>query len=160
MTAGTLITNYLLLHLGREFPGLDVWPAAVVKARTPRGYVQAGEIGQADITGVWGGRCAFCGHLTVDGCAGLVDHDFSFPGRSVWIEVKSPGDRQKPRQKDFERRVSRLGALYILCAVKKRATVREIAALMGSERRPKAPAVPAVHPVEISNFLEQLRARL
>ena len=162
MTTGTLITNYLILHLPREFPGLDVWRAAVVKASTPRGYVQAGEIGQADITGVWNGggdgACRHCGELKQD-CAESV-HSFQPQGRSIWIEVKSPGDRQKPGQKDFERRVSRLGALYILCAVKRRETVREIAALMGSERRPKKPDGPGAVPAEIAEFYRELRERL
>ena len=169
MTSETLIINYLTLHLPRELPGLDIWRSAVVKARTPRGYVQAGEIGQADITGVWGGRCE-CGHLRQKdlqwyaghpeyenggGCTGC-GCGFRPCGRSIWIEVKAPGDRQKPAQKDFERRVSRLGALYVICAVKDRRTVAWF------RRYFELPLIdrPGTHPVELSDFFGQLRERL
>lgn len=152
MTPATRIQNYLLLHLSREFPGLDCWRANVVGRGVS--LVAAGEPGQADLTGVWGG-CRFCG-ATKDH-PDHTAHDYRPQGRSVWIEVKSPGDSQSPTQRDFERRVTRLGALYILCRVRKRETVAELERIAALP--PKARAG-APHPAEISAFFGELRGRL
>jgi hypothetical protein len=151
-TPATTITNYLLLHLSREFPGLDVWRAAVVKARTDRGYVQAGETGQADLTGVWGGRCRVCGRMrhASAGC-----REFTPSGRSIWIEIKAPGDSQSKAQKDFQFRVTSKGALYILCRVKKKETVKELEAYF---RLPMK--IGWNHPAEMQEFLDELRTKL
>jgi hypothetical protein len=153
-TPATTITNYLLLHLSREFPGLDVWRAAVVKARTDRGYVQAGETGQADLTGVWGGRCRACDRMrhASGGCLGFIPS-----GRSIWIEIKAPGDSQSKAQKDFQFRVASKGALYILCWVKKKETVKEIQAIAALSPKMR---FHAEHPAEIQAFFDELRTQL
>ena len=58
MTPATVIQNYLLMHLHRDFDGLDVWRANVVGRRPGVSIVAAGEPGQADLTGVSGFRAA------------------------------------------------------------------------------------------------------
>ena len=158
MTPATLITNYLLLHLSREFPGLDVWRSNVVAARAGSRFVRAGEPGQADLTGVWGGRCR-CGKIKDHPMhtSGAEAGGFIPSGRSIWIEVKAPGDKQSPEQKDFERRVSRLGALYIICLVKNSETIN---ALLPKPQPGYARNLPPVHPTEIAAFFSELRARL
>lgn len=154
MTPSSLIQNYLLLHLHREFPGLDVWRANVVGRKPGVSIVAAGEPGQGDLTGVWGGRCRACDrmHGTYEGCRELVPS-----GRSIWIEIKAPGDYQSPAQKDFERRVSCRGALYVICRVRKRETVKEIEAWMRI-RVDQRSAIP--HPAEIAAFFGELRGQL
>ena len=152
-TPATIIQNYLLLHLNREFPGLDVWRANVVAARAGLRFIRAGEPGQADLTGIWGGHCRKCGYNEEIGLHRYNPNDpgthlYTHCGRSVWIEIKTPGDSQTQTQKDFERRVTRLGALYIICKVRKKTTVREI-----SDK-------PARHPIEIEEFFDELRLAL
>lgn len=178
MTPATAIQNYLLLHLHREFPGIDVWRANVVGRRPGVSVVAAGEPGQADLTGVWGGRCRACGQLSHDSdpldlsqhwTVSIIDrleelersaHDFTPTGRSIWIEVKSPGDSQSDTQQDFERRVTRLGALYIICRVRKRETMAAIREYLGAPKMVRDAAVPRVHPAEIQTFFDELRAAL
>jgi hypothetical protein len=158
MTSGTLIQNYLMLHLSREIPGLDVWRANVVGRKPGVSIVAAGEPGQANLTGIYEGGCAQCGterylhgNEPNERCQGV----FIPRGRSVWIEVKSPGDSQTPKQKDFERRVSRLGALYIICHVRKRYTLTELAMKLA-----RHPGSADGHPAEIAEFFAALRGRL
>ena len=155
MTPATAIQNYLLMHLNREFPGLDVWRANVIGRRPGVSIVAAGEPGQADLTGVWGG-CATCWLL------GAVEHTERTHrpvsrGLSVWLEVKSPGDSQSATQRDFERRVTRLGALYMICRVRRKETVEELQSYF--RLSPKLRAA-AAHPAEIAAFFEELRGRL
>lgn len=139
------ITDYLLLHLSKEIPHLDVWRNARVDAmarakdgRTIR--IKAGEDGQADLTGHYGWPAA-------DGRP-LVN-------RRCEIEVKSPSDQQGPRQKDFERRCLAHGSLYILAQVRRRETVDEIVARLSLGKR-----APAGHPAEIQTFIDEMRRRL
>lgn len=148
MTPATLIQNYLLLHIAREFPGLDVWRANVVAAKAGQRFVRAGEPGQADLTGVSGRWCK-CGYPR-DQHTG--NHEFIPTGRSVWIEIKYGHDRQNQAQRDFERRVTRLGALYIICKVKHENTLDQIRILT-------AKPLP-VHPAEIQAFFNELREKL
>jgi|ERR1700722_3548764 len=160
MTPATAIQNYLLLHLHREFPGLDVWRANVVGRKPGVSVVAAGEPGQADLTGVWGGRCSNCGtmssmHTVGGGCSEV--GGFIPQGRSVWIEVKAPGDSQSSIQRDFERRVIRLGALYAICKVRKRETVVDIMAYF---KLPASLRMLTARPVEIAAFFEELRGKL
>ena len=161
MTPATAIQNYLLMHLNREFPGLDVWRANVIGRRPGVSIVAAGEPGQADLTGVWGGRCGGCHSMKNEAI-----HTLRTPGEwchfipvglSVWLEVKSPGDSQSATQRDFERRVTRLGALYVICRVRRKETVAELHAYF--RLSPKLRAA-AAHPAEIAAFFEELRGRL
>lgn len=158
MTPATTIQNYLLLHLNREAPGLDVWRANVVGRKPGVSVVAAGEPGQADLTGVWGGKCRWCDAAkdhpmhTVAGC-----DEFSPLGRSIWIEVKSPNDTQSANQKDFERRVTRLGACYIICKIRRKETVTTLSAYfrLSAKNRENIP-----HPTEIAEFFTLLRGAL
>lgn len=169
MTPASLIQNYLLLHLGREFPGLDVWRANVVGRKPGVSVVAAGEPGQADLTGVWGGRCMACGGLIewgkvggVPGCARpligvAVDHLAMPSGRKIEIEIKSPGDSQSKLQRDFERRVTRLGALYIIARIRHKDTITELECYFRLSVKLQAACA---HPAEIQAFFDELRARL
>ena len=157
MTPATVIQNYLLMHLHRDFDGLDVWRANVVGRRPGVSIVAAGEPGQADLTGVWGGRCRECGLDLRPDSDGSPCCTLPIPGgRSVWIEVKAPRDSQSQSQKDFERRVTRLGALYIICRIRRRETINEILEASAMYRKTGT----AAHPPEIVAFFNDLRSKL
>lgn len=136
--AANEITKYLLKHLWREIPGLDVWRANRVDAMAVGAggrmrKVEAGIDGQADLTGHYGPQ----------------NH------RRCEIEVKGPGDSQNKNQIDFEHRCRTHGTLYIICSVKKKSTVAEIRTLL-TIIKPPFPA----HPAEIQNFINELKAGL
>lgn len=140
--AANEITQYLLLFLAREFPGLDVWrnnrvDAMAIGAGGKMRKVQAGIDGQADLTGAYEP-------------AG---------GRRIELEIKGPKDQQRQTQKDFEFRMKRNGSLYMICNIRKKETVEEIRGRLAGLKNSTV-AMTIEHPQEIAAFFAELGARL
>lgn len=140
-TAGNDITAYLMLYLNKEIPHLDVWRSSryngpAIRAGGKIGRINAGINGQADITGQYG-------NLLAD------------DNRRIEIEVKGPGDKLNPNQKDFQLRCQLHGTLYIVCEISRHEYVDAIRAELAMKKPPQHPTVPAVQV-----FIDELRYRI
>lgn len=91
MSVETRIQALLLARIPVQFPSVRVWRTAVVKAKTPRGWVQSLPEGHPDISGVIGPA-----------------------GRALYIEVKSETGEMEPAQLAWAEWLNALGAVHIV----------------------------------------------